>query len=83
MIFAVLSVCLLACEAFVQLPDVGLKFARESDPSQMTPLDTYVWQYDKNAGFDVHPKTYVGKGFTAYVLDFKSQASKTNTLVFW
>jgi Ca2+/Na+ antiporter len=62
-----------ACAGFVQLPNVGLKYAREQNPSLQTPLDKYVWNYDTNAGFDVYPKTYAGKGFTAYVLDFKSQ----------
>ena len=59
---------------FVQLPNVGLKFAREPNVAKQTALDRYAWEYDANAGYDVHDKVYQGPGFTAYVLDFKSQS---------
>jgi PhoPQ-activated pathogenicity-related protein len=60
-------------QAFVALPNSGLKFAREKNPSLQTPLDVYAFDFDSNAGYTVTSKTYRGNGFTAYVLDFKSQ----------
>lgn len=56
-----------------QLPNVGLKYAREPNISQQTPLDSYSWAYDGTAGFSVDNVTYSGRGFTAYVLNFNSQ----------
>jgi PhoPQ-activated pathogenicity-related protein len=63
-------VALALCEQRYPLPRKN--YARETNTSKQTPLDTYVWTYDDTAGYELYPQTYSGKGWTGYILNFNS-----------
>jgi PhoPQ-activated pathogenicity-related protein len=66
----------LAASQRVRLPPVT--YPREPDRAKWTALDKYVMAPDDFAGYTPYPKTYKGRGWTAYVLSFTSQAWKAS-----